>query len=465
MIIPAIDLINGQCVRLTEGKYDKKTNYDLSPVLLARLYEQMGYKWLHVVDLDGARAGIVQNETMIREILQNTKAKVQVGGGIRDLVTIEKMLKMGVSRVILGSVAVTNPNLVKEAIRRFGEERIVVAMDLKGEEIRVSGWEKGATISIDDFIKKLSEVRIFLCTDIERDGRLKGINKDLYARLKQRYPNVEWIAAGGANFLIEAENLDFSVVAGKAFYEGNYLRKRIIPCLDVKNGRTVKGVNFEGLRDAGDPVLLGRIYSERGADELVFLDITASKEGRKTLVELVRRVGREISIPFTVGGGISSVEDIRELLLAGADKVSLNSAITRRPELINEVAEQFGSQCIVAAIDAKKIGDNKWEVFVKGGTEPTGLDAVEWAEETVRRGAGELLITSMDCDGTKVGFDLPLLKAVSARVKVPVIASGGAGCVQDFRDLFDAGAADAALAASVFHFGEISILDLKKFLS
>lgn len=465
MIIPAIDLINGQCVRLTEGRYEACTSYAISPVLVARLYEKMGFNRLHIIDLDGARAGSVQNEVMIREILRNTNAKVQVGGGIRDLETIRRMLKMGVARVILGSIAVKNPALVKEAVLEFGAERIVVAMDLKKDEIRVNGWEKGATISISEFMASLPEVKIFLCTDTLRDGKLAGINKDLYARLKRSYPDVEWIAAGGANSLIEAREVDFAVVMGKAFYEGNYLRKRIIPCLDVKDGRTVKGVNFEGLRDAGDPVTLGRFYSEQGADELVFLDITASKEGRKTLVNLVRRVSREISIPFTVGGGISSIEGIRELLQAGADKVSLNSAIVWRPELVTEAAEQFGSQCIVAAIDAKKVEDQKWEVFVKGGTEPTGLDAVKWAEEVTRRGAGEILLTSMDRDGTKAGFDLPLLGAVTERVKVPVIASGGAGCVQDFVDLFKEGAADAALAASVFHFGEISILDLKKLLS
>ena len=217
------------------------------------------------------------------------------------------------------------------------------------------------------------------------------------------------------------------------------------------------------LRDAGDPVELGRIYSEQGADELVFLDITATKERRGTLVEWVERVAREISIPFTVGGGISSVSDIREVLSAGADKVAMNSSIVRNPELINEASAQFGSQCVVASIDAKKIGD-KWEVFVKGGREITGLDAVEWAEEVVRRGAGEILLTSMDRDGTKIGFDLPLLRAVSKRVNVPVIASGGAGCVEDFVKVFSAGVADAALAASVFHFGEISIPNLKKSL-
>ncbi len=460
MIIPAIDLINGQCVRLTQGRYDQQTDYLVSPVLMAQLYEKMGYKWLHIIDLDGAREGSLKNENVICEILANTNMKVQVGGGIRDLETISRLLEMGVNRVILGSVAVKNPKMVQEAIVRFGAERIVVAMDLKDDKIRISGWKETANLGVEEFLEQIPEVRIILCTDISRDGMQKGVNRELYEQLKQDYPQIEWVAAGGINSLRDP---GMTAVAGKAFYEGNCLRKRIIPCLDVKDGRTVKGVNFVNLRDAGDPVELGRIYSEQGADELVFLDITATKERRGTLVEWVERVAREISIPFTVGGGISSVSDIREVLSAGADKVAMNSSIVRNPELINEASAQFGSQCVVASIDAKKIGD-KWEVFVKGGREITGLDAVEWAEEVVRRGAGEILLTSMDRDGTKIGFDLPLLRAVSKRVNVPVIASGGAGCVEDFVKVFSAGVADAALAASVFHFGEISIPNLKKSL-
>lgn len=242
------------------------------------------------------------------------------------------------------------------------------------------------------------------------------------------------------------------------------LAKRIIPCLDIKDGRTVKGVNFEDLRDAGDPVELARRYSEEGADELVFLDITATKEKRRTLVDLVRRIAREIDIPFTVGGGIKTVDEIGDLLHAGADKVSLNSAIVKEPDLINRASEAFGSQCIVAAVDAKRTGDH-WSVFIKGGTEDTGLDALEWISETEERGAGEILLTSMDRDGTKEGFDLELLKRVNERVHIPVIASGGAGTKQHCVDAIRRGDADAVLAASIFHFKEIEIKDLKKYLS
>lgn len=239
------------------------------------------------------------------------------------------------------------------------------------------------------------------------------------------------------------------------------LTKRIIPCLDIKDGRTVKGVNFEGLRDAGDPVELAQRYTKEGADELVFLDITATKEKRRTLVALVRDIAAHINIPFTVGGGIQTVDEIEEILKAGADKVSLNSAIVRDPVLITRAADAFGSQAIVAAVDAKRSGDH-WEVYVKGGSEPTGLNAIEWIEKTEKLGAGEILLTSMDRDGTKSGFDLELLRTVHDRVTIPVIASGGAGTIQHCCDAVSLGRADAVLAASIFHFREIEISELKQ---
>lgn len=239
------------------------------------------------------------------------------------------------------------------------------------------------------------------------------------------------------------------------------LTKRIIPCLDIKNGRTVKGVNFIGLRDAGDPIELARRYTNEGADELVFLDITATKEKRKTLVNLVRDIAKEINIPFTVGGGIRTVAEIEEILKAGADKVSLNSSIVKNPDLLTEASAAFGSQAIVAAVDAKRV-ENAWEIFVKGGSEATGLDAIEWIKKVELLGAGEILLTSMDRDGTKSGFDLELLKLVNKTVTIPVIASGGAGSVQHCCEAVLKGNADAVLAASIFHFREIEISDLKK---
>ncbi len=251
------------------------------------------------------------------------------------------------------------------------------------------------------------------------------------------------------------------------------LTKRIIPCLDIKGGRVVKGVRFVSLRDAGDPVLTARAYEKQKADELTFLDITASYERRKTLIELVRRVARNIFMPFTVGGGIGDIEDIRALLKAGADKVSINTAAVKNPLLISRAAGRFGSQCIVVAIDAKKIraatkGGNKksdrWEVFVNGGRTPTGIDALQWARKSESLGAGEILLTSMDFDGTKDGFDIPLTSAVSQSLKIPVVASGGAGKKEHFLEVFSKGYADAALAASIFHYGEYTIQELKRYL-
>ncbi|WP_335871611.1 imidazole glycerol phosphate synthase subunit HisF [Bacillus sp. 2205SS5-2] len=242
------------------------------------------------------------------------------------------------------------------------------------------------------------------------------------------------------------------------------LTKRIIPCLDVKEGRVVKGIQFVELRDAGDPVELAKIYDKQGADELVFLDISATHEGRKTMVNVVKAVASELAIPFTVGGGIHSVSDMKEILRSGADKVSLNTAAVLRPELITEGARYFGSQCIVVAIDAKQDDKLGWRVHTHGGRTPTDYSAVEWAREAVNRGAGEILLTSMDTDGGKNGYNLALTKAISEAVSVPVIASGGAGSAADFFHAFTSGKADAALAASIFHYEETSVQEVKRFL-
>ncbi len=241
-----------------------------------------------------------------------------------------------------------------------------------------------------------------------------------------------------------------------------YFAKRIIPCLDVKNGRVVKGVNFVGLKDAGDPVEVAKRYNEEGADEITFLDITATYEKRGTIIDIVREVAKEVFIPLTVGGGIRKLEDIYALLNVGCDKVSINSSAVKNPNFINESSKRFGSQCIVLAVDAKRT-ENSWNVFVSGGRIDTGLDAIKWMEEGVKRGAGEILLTSMDADGTKAGYDNELIKKISEKVNVPVIASGGAGKMEHIRDTFLSGA-DAALAASIFHYKEIDIMDLKRYL-
>ena len=243
------------------------------------------------------------------------------------------------------------------------------------------------------------------------------------------------------------------------------LSKRIIPCLDIDKGRVVKGVNFINLVDAGDPVEIAKAYDKIGADEIVFLDITASSDGRKTAVDILHRASEQVFIPLTVGGGIRSADDFRELLFAGADKIAVNSAAIRNPALITEAAAKFGAQCVVLAVDAKRNAAGSWDVYLNGGRVNTGLDAIEWIEKAVSLGAGEVLLTSMDTDGTKSGYDIELTRRAAEAVNVPVIASGGAGKMQDFADVLTEGKADAALAASLFHFGEIEMKDLKEYLA
>lgn len=242
------------------------------------------------------------------------------------------------------------------------------------------------------------------------------------------------------------------------------LAKRIIPCLDVRDGRVVKGVNFVNIRDAGDPVELAKYYSDQGADEIVFLDITATSDARDTVADVVERTAAQVFVPLTVGGGIRTVEDFQRLLRAGADKISVNSAAVARPELISEAAERFGSQCVVLAVDARSRGDGTWEVVVAGGRKPTGIDLIEWVKKGEALGAGEILLTSMDADGTKAGFDLAMTKAVTDAVSIPVIASGGCGSLAHFAEVFEETNCDAALAASLFHFGELTVPQVKDYL-
>lgn len=242
------------------------------------------------------------------------------------------------------------------------------------------------------------------------------------------------------------------------------LAKRIIPCLDVRDGWVVKGVNFVNIRDAGDPVELAKYYSDQGADEIVFLDITATSDARDTVVDVVERTAAQVFVPLTVGGGIRTLEDFQRLLRAGADKISVNSAAVARPELISEAAERFGSQCVVLAVDARARGDGTWEVVVAGGRKPTGIDLIEWVKKGEALGAGEILLTSMDADGTKAGFDLAMTKAVTDAVSIPVIASGGCGSLAHFAEVFEQTNCDAALAASLFHFGELTVPQVKEYL-
>ena len=478
-LIPAIDIINGQCVRLTKGDYDAKKVYSNDPVEVARRFEQLGFRRLHIVDLDGAKSKHIVNDRVLRAITQATRLTVDFGGGIKTEEDIRKAFDAGAAMVTVGSIAVTHPEQFLSWLEQFGADRLILGADVRNGKISINGWKEDSTEDLTTFLKKYIThgVKNVLCTEISKDGTLQGPAFGLYRDIMRAYPQLHLIASGGVSSADDIRQLDHegvpAVVFGKAFYEGRIdigrldlprgLAKRIIPCLDVKDGMTVKGTNFVNLRQAGDPVELGKAYSDAGADELVFLDITASAEGRKTFTDMVTQVAREINIPFTVGGGINELSDVERLLYAGADKVSVNSAAIKRPELISEITRKFGSQVCVCAIDAR-CDDGEWYCYVKGGRERTPLRLLDWAREAQERGAGEILFTSMNHDGVKDGFANEALAQLADSLSIPIIASGGAGSMEHFRDAFLYGKADAALAASVFHFGEIEMPRLKEYL-
>ena len=486
-LIPAIDIIDGRCVRLTKGDYDQKTVYG-DPLTMAREFERLGFKRLHVVDLDGAKSRHIVNDSVLKAITTETSLTVDFGGGIKTDDDIGRAFEAGAAMVTIGSVAVTQPELFCRWLNKYGAERIILGADVRNGSISINGWKEDSSEELLPFLKKYIDmgVKNVLCTEISKDGTLSGPAISLYKEIMAAYPGLHLIASGGVSSIDDIVALERAgipaVVFGKAIYEGRIdlrqllkelhvsssgetgsLAKRIIPCLDVKNGETVKGVNFVQLRSAGDPVELGKAYSEQGADELVFLDITASFEERKTFAEMVTRVAAEINIPFTVGGGINELADVERMLYAGADKVSINSAALRRPQLIEEVANRFGSQVCVVAIDARHDSDG-WYTYIKGGRERVERGLFEWAHEAQERGAGEILFTSMDHDGVKQGYANEALARLAKDLNIPIIASGGAGAKEHFRDAFTIGHADAALAASVFHFGEIPIPELKQYL-
>ncbi len=480
-VIPAIDIIDGKCVRLTQGNFTKSTIYNSNVVDVAKHFEKQGAQFLHIVDLDGAKSGFPVNRETVFDIAKSVNIPLQVGGGIRSYEQASKYLENGIEKIILGTAATEDPKLLERLVKDFGNSRITVSVDVKDGKVAARGWLEKSAKTVSEIIVVLKELGIIsvIVTDISKDGLLKGPNFDLAKRFIQE--GFETVAAGGITSLSDIEEFNklgaFGALVGKAIYEKkidlqkarreaaykNNLAKRIIPCLDVKNGRVVKGAHFNDLRDAGDAVELGKRYGETGADELVFLDISATLENRKTFCELVSKIAKEINIPFTVGGGVSTIEDIKKLLNAGADKVSIGSAAVRNPNLIKEAAEYFGSQCIVISVDAKR--QNKgWKIYIKGGTEEIDVDALKFSKQMEELGAGELLVNSLDRDGTKKGFDIELLKIISGSVGVPVIASSGAGTMRDFLDVFQKANVDAALAASIFHYKEIDIRKLKEFL-
>ena len=475
-LIPAIDLIDGKCVRLTKGDYAAKKIYNEDPVEVAQEFERLGFTRLHVVDLDGAKARHIVNAQVLKSITTATRLTVDFGGGINSDEDIEKAFACGADMVTIGSIAVKQPELFLSWLHRYGAEKIILGADVKDGHISINGWRQESEDTLLEFVERYVKqgVTHVLCTDISKDGMMSGPNTELYRQVMKHFPTLHLIASGGVSSNQDIEDLQKAgipaVVFGKAFYEGKItiphgtLCKRIIPCLDVKDKETVKGTNFVDLKHAGDPVELGSAYSKAGADELCFLDITASHEGRKTFTDMVTRVAEHINIPFTVGGGVNELSDVERLLNAGADKVSINSAALRRPELINEIVSHFGSQVCVCAIDAREDADG-WHCYVNGGRVRVEKTLFDWASEVCDRGAGEILFTSMDHDGTKNGYANDALARLSSLVTIPIIASGGAGTKEHFRDAFIKGNADAALAASVFHFGEIAIPELKNYLN
>jgi cyclase len=472
-LIPSLDLLQGRVVRLTHGDFATPTFYGDPEAVLDTLEVPRGAR-LHVVDLAASRDG-KPVETEIVSRLAKRDLIVQVGGGIRSLDDARRWLDCGAERIVVGTVAANAPALLASLVDTFGASRIVPAVDIRDGVIRVDGWERASSASIEDVFARIEALGIpeALVTDISRDGALRGPAFALYRTLK-RMTRVKLIASGGVSIpsdivsLARLGNVSGCVI-GKALLEGrirlsdvpamNTIPERVIPCLDVRGGRVVKGVSFENIRDAGDPVECAMRYEAEGADELVILDIDAYT-GRGTDRDTIRRVAESLFIPLTVGGGIHSLDDFRAMLRAGADRVAINTAALRRPELIRECAEEFGVQAVVLSCDAKN-----GFATIASGREVTNVNAVDWCRRVEELGAGEILLTSVDRDGTNRGFDLELLRSVSSAVKIGVIASGGAGRVEDFRDAIESGGARAVLAASLFHDRVLTVGDVKRFLA
>ena len=491
-VIPAIDLIDGKCVRLRQGNYDERKTYSDDPLAVARTFVADGAQYLHIVDLDGAKLGEPVNIATILRIAHECDVPVQVGGGIRTVEQAKEYLDAGVERIIVSTSALRNPEMLKYVLTEYGPGRIVVSVDVKDGVVAMQGWQEHSSESIEEFFEKLSVLGIttIIYTDIKRDGTLEGPNYGNMREILMKPFRV--IAAGGIGSFEDIKRLNgmgaYGAIVGKALYEktidlkettrlipapklvretvrpAQSTTKRIIACMDIAGGRVVKGTNFKNLMDAGDPVELGKRYSDSGVDELVFLDITATIEERETLYALVERIAKEINIPFTVGGGVKTIEDIKRLLDAGADKVSIGSAAIQNPELVTKAAREYGSQCIVISVDPKRKGDS-WEVYLKGGREASGIDAIKFCKDMALRGAGELLVNSLDRDGTREGYDLELLRRIADAVSIQVIASSGAGSKEDFLKALTVGKAEAALAASLFHTGDVLIQELKSYLA
>jgi cyclase len=452
-IIPAIDLYNGNVVRLYQGDFQIIHTYSNNPIGLLKQFLNQGVEQIHVINLNGTKSGEFfksSNYKVILALIEESNrygCKIQLGGGIRSQEIIKNLLDLGLYKVILGTMVTENQALFEEVVKNYKDD-IIVAIDILKNMLKIKGWTENVRINLKSHFKELEYQGIshFIITDVSRDGTLNGPNTELYKEIsKIKHPRTKVIASGGISNINDIKDvLHYAdgVIVGKALYNNNIckedlkdliirydptnLAKRIIPCLDVKDGRVVKGVQFINLKDSGDPVELSKFYNAQGADELVFLDISATLENRASMIKTIRQVAEEVYIPFTVGGGIKDLNDITTIIKAGAEKVSINTAAVITPKIVNEASQKFGSQSIVVAIDVKK-KRNSWEVYIKSGTESTGLDAITWAKEVAQRGAGELLVTSMDKDGTQTGYDLKLINSLSNNISIPIIASGGAG--------------------------------------
>jgi imidazole glycerol-phosphate synthase subunit HisF len=495
-VIPSLDLLRGRVVRLTRGDFSTVVDYGNPEAVLERWELRPGRR-LHLVDLEGSRRGIsMEREGAERLIRQGYD--VQIGGGIRSAADACRWLDAGASRVVVGTAAAESPEVFASIVRAAGAERTIAAVDLKDGVVRISGWEASASRSLDQLISMFEDLGIgeILVTDISVDGTLRGPSFALYRQLAA-LTSIRIIASGGVGTGSDIRSLAriaglSGVVIGKALHEQRLtvvsadaesmphpVPARVIPCLDVRGGRVVKGVRFENLRDAGDPVECAIRYEAEGADELVMLDVSATLEERQASLETVRRVSEKLFIPLTVGGGVGSVDDFRALLRAGADRVAINSAAVARPELISDCAREFGVQAVVVACDAAAdrsaagSGDGvevgmlqpRYRISVRSGSTPVDLDAVAWCIRAEQLGAGEILLTSIDRDGTSAGFDLQLLRAVTSRLSIGVIASGGAGSIEHFAEAIECGGARAVLAASLFHDRKLTVQQVKDFLA
>ncbi len=501
--MPAIDLRHGRVVRLQQGDDARQTVYGDDPEKVLRGYADSGIQRVHIVDLDAAFGEAPQRELIERLLSMDSGPSIQLGGGLRDRSSVDWAFAAGAERVVITSLMVRDFAAFAELCSRYSQ-RVVAALDCRdgdsGAQLRLAGWTESASEDVETICERLRRLPLaaVLVTDIGRDGMMSGPNIALAARLGL-WSGAPSIVSGGVQSLVDlelavAEPGVGGVVVGKALFDGSIsldaamrtveggganrgvrarpitgLTHRVIPCLDVQDGRVVKGVNFQNLVDHGDPAEAAKRYAEQGADEIVFLDIGAGPERRDTDLDWVSRVAEQVFVPLCVGGGVRKVEDARELLLAGADKIGINSAAVDRPELLRELAERFGKQCVVLSVDARRrpatgSGTPTWEVMSGGGRHETGLDALEWIFRATELGAGEILLTSIDSDGTQDGYDTELLRAVCSMVSEPVIASGGAGTIAHLEAALSTGVS-AVLAASIFHEGTFTVSDVKQQLS